>query len=151
MNVKKLLFGGFTPATLWEDISWTALRVALGLGMAFGHGLGKLPPSDGFIGFIGSIKVFGFLPLPLPEVQAWLAAFMEFGGGLLLAAGLATRLGAATFVATMVVAAFGAHWGDPIFAREGGSKEMALLYLFAAIPFLVSGSGRFGLDKFFRK
>jgi len=147
MKIKSWMFGGRTPATLWEDLSLTALRVFLGLAMAFGHGLNKLPPSEGFIGSIGSINVFGTIPLPFPEVQAWLAALMEFGGGLLLAAGLMTRVGALCFIATMGVAAFGAHWADPIVSSEGDSKEMALLYLFGALPFLFYGSGRFGLDR----
>jgi putative oxidoreductase len=149
MKIKNWIFGGKAPSLLWEDISLTALRVFLGLTMAFGHGLGKLPPSEGFVGFIGSIKVFGLIPLPLPEFQAWMAAILEFGGGLLLAAGLMTRVGALAFVATMGVAAFGAHWADPIVAKDG-SKEMALLYLFGALPFLFYGSGRFGLDRFVR-
>ncbi len=150
MKLKNWIFAGTTPASLWQDLSLTALRVFLGLAMAFGHGLGKLPPSEGFIGFVKSIQLFGTIPLPLPEVQAWLAAIMEFGGGLLLAAGLMTRFGALTFVLTMTVAAFGAHWGDPIIAKDGGSKEMALLYLLGALPFLFMGSGRFGLDRFIR-
>jgi len=150
MSAKAWILGGSKPASLAEDISWTVLRVFLGLCMAFGHGLGKLFPSEGVVGSIGSIQVFGIIPLPLPGVQAWLAALMEFGGGLLLAAGLLTRPAALMFVGIMVVAAFGAHWGDPIVARDGGSKEMALLYLFGALPFLFAGSGRFGLDRFLR-
>lgn len=149
MKVKNLIFGGKAPTSLWEDISLSSLRIFLGLTMAFGHGLGKIPPSEGFVGFIGSIKVFGVIPLPMPEFQAWAAALLEFGGGLLLAAGLMTRVGAMTFLATMIVAAFGAHWADPIVAKDG-SKEMALLYLFGTLPFLFFGSGRIGVDRFIR-
>jgi len=149
MKVKTWLFAGVTPATVWQDLSLTALRIFLGLAMAFGHGLGKLPPAEGFVGFIGSIKLFGAIPLPLPELQAWMAAIFEFGGGLLLAAGLLTRFGALTFLATMTVAAFGAHWADPVWGADP-SKEMALLFFFGALPFLFYGSGRFSIDRFIR-
>ena len=42
---------------------------------------------------------------------------------------------------TMFVAAFVVHFDDPI-----GTKEKALLYLFAFLVILLSGAGKFSLD-----
>jgi putative oxidoreductase len=51
----------------------------------------------------------------------------------------------------MVVAAFMRHAADPVFSREGPSKELALLYLVTATAFLLAGSGRYGLDAVWRR
>lgn len=50
------------------------------------------------------------LGLPMPELMAWLAALTEFGGGILLIAGLATRLISIPLMITMLVAIFAVHW-----------------------------------------
>ncbi len=62
------------------------------------------------------------LGLPMPELMGWLAALTEFGGGILLLAGLATRLISIPLMVTMLVAIFAVHWpngwqavGDPGF------------------------------------
>ena len=51
------------------DIGLLVLRLGAGLFMAFGHGFGKIPPSDGFIGGVEK------LGLPMPIFFAWMAAF----------------------------------------------------------------------------
>ncbi len=50
------------------------------------------------------------LGLPMPELLGWAAALTEFGGGILLLAGLATRLISIPLMVTMLVAAFAVHW-----------------------------------------
>ncbi|WP_018692565.1 HvfX family Cu-binding RiPP maturation protein [Algicola sagamiensis] len=50
------------------------------------------------------------LGLPLPEVMASLAIAAEFGGGILLVVGLATRLVSIPLMITMLVAALTVHW-----------------------------------------
>lgn len=140
--VKKLLglVSGGARLDCWvADLGLALLRVFAGLSMAFGHGLGKLPPSGKFLEGVGAM---GF---PAPTVFAWAAALSEFGGALLVALGLFTRLGAAGVAFTMGVAAFVAHAQDPF-----GRKEMALLYLAIMVCFLLVGSGRFGLDALIR-
>jgi putative oxidoreductase len=82
---------------------------------------------------------------PLPALFAWAAALSESLGGLLLAVGLLTRPAAFFILVTMFVAAFIRQAGDPFLERE-----LALLYGAVAIQFLLVGSGRFGLDAFFR-
>ncbi|KYG63440.1 DoxD-like family protein [Bdellovibrio bacteriovorus] len=123
-----------------DDVALAILRVFIGLTMAFSHGLGKLPPNEMLI---GGVSGMGF---PAPELFAWLAALAEFAGGLLLAAGLLTRPAALTVIITMLVAVFGVHAADSF-----QQKEMALLYLFTALFFLLHGAGRWSLDHFITK
>lgn len=139
------LAGGDEPKSILADLGFSALRIAVGLMMAFGHGLAKVPPAEKFVEAVGSL---GF---PMPAVFAWAAGLSELVGGLLIAAGLFTRPAALFLVATMGVAAFMQHGADPLFSREGPSKEMALLYLAAASAFLLAGAGRFAVDALLRR
>jgi len=139
------LTAGEEPQSIPADLGFSILRVAIGLMMAFGHGLGKVPPAEGFVKAVGSL---GF---PLPEAFAWAAGLSELVGGLLIAAGLFTRPASLFLAVTMSVAAFLRHGADPLFSREGPSKELALVYLAAAIAFLLAGSGRFGIDALLRR
>ncbi len=93
-------------------------RMALGLVMAFGHGFGKLPVHENFVGAVAKMG------LPLPELFAWSAALSEFMGGIFIALGLATRLSAASLAFTMGIAAFVFHAGDSF-----ATKEKAIFYL----------------------
>ncbi len=123
-----------------SDIGLLILRLAFGLTMAFGHGLGKLPPSDQLIQGVAGM---GF---PLPFVFAWCAALAEFLGSLCVAAGLKIRFAAASVAFTMGIAFFVAHAGDPF-----GKKEMAFLYLAASIALMFLGAGRFSVDQVLRR
>ncbi len=137
--MKKLLFAG-TENSIKTDF-WLALfRVYVGLSLAFAHGLGKIPPSAGFIEHTGDL---GF---PLPAFFAWSASLSEFAGSLLLAVGLFTRPAAFFVAATMFVAGFVNHANDPY-----GMAEKAFLYLAVAVLFLVLGSGRFSMDNWARQ
>lgn len=121
---------------IFSDAGLLLLRAGSGLFIAFGHGLGKLPPSEGFIG--GGEK----LGVPLPYFFGWMAGLSEFLGGLLVALGLFTRP-AALFVAfTMATAAFLRHADDPF-----GTKEKALLYLVISLCIALTGSGKYSLGK----
>lgn len=132
-------FGGQSHGTAGE-LGLAILRVGFGLAMAFGHGLGKLPPGAQLIGGVSAAG------MPAPQVMAWFVALGEFAGGLLLALGLLTRLGAGWIAAVMAGAAFVIHGSDPLFSHGGPSKELALLYLLPAIAFLLRGGGRYALD-----
>ncbi|MEQ8425789.1 MAG: DoxX family protein, partial [Cyclobacteriaceae bacterium] len=116
------------------------LRLFAGLFMAFGHGLGKMPPSDGLI---GGVENLGF---PIPSFFAWMAVLSEFLGGIFIALGLFTRPAAFFWICTMGAAAFLRHADDPF-----GTKEKALLYLTIGICLLFTGSGKYGVSKFFFK
>jgi putative oxidoreductase len=140
MKVKNLLFDSMGTGRPAGDFGLLVMRAGFGAYMAVAHGYGKIPPSEGFIGGTANL---GF---PAPELFAWLAALAEFGGGILLAIGLATRTAALALASTMAVAAFMAHANDPWFSMDGRSKEMAMLYLIPSVALLFTGPGRFSVD-----
>ena len=137
--MKKLLFSG-TENALSTDLMLAVFRIFAGLSMAFGHGIKKVPPSEGFVEHVGDM---GF---PSPEFFAYAAGFSEFGGALLLALGLFTRPAAFFVGITMFVAAFINHAGDPF-----GNVEKAYLYFAIAVVYMVIGSGKFSLDSWIRR
>lgn len=136
MSARSILFGSPAPSR-GTDAALLLLRLGFFLPMAFLHGLGKLPPSEGFI---GGTAALGF---PAPALFAWAAGLSEFVGGLLLAAGLLTRPAAAFMTITMAVAFFGAH-GAAVSGDNSG--EMALLYLVASLVVLIAGPGLHSVD-----
>lgn len=135
-TLRPLLFGGDGGASPIADAGLLVLRVIAGLSLAFAHGLGKIPPSPGFIAGTGAM---GF---PFPELFAWMAGLAEFGGGLLIVIGLLTRPASLFVAITMVVAAFIKNGGEPY-----AQQEKAVLFLVIALALMVMGSGRFGLDR----
>jgi putative oxidoreductase len=120
---------------LTRDIALLVLRVAFGLSLGLGHGLGKLEDPSKFLD--GLIKR-GF---PLPVFFGWSAILSESVGGLLLALGLLTRPAATFVLITLTVAAVDIHSGDP-FAK----RELALAYAVVALSLLIGGAGRYSLD-----
>ncbi|MDM7923334.1 MAG: DoxX family protein [Pyrinomonadaceae bacterium] len=138
--LKKVLFGGESGLSPTANLGLTVLRIATGLAMAFGHGLGKMPPGPGLIERSAQM---GF---PAPSLFAWAAAFSEFFGGLFLAIGLFTRLSSFLIGCTMLTALVGVHAADPFAAQE-----KAFLYLFLAVAFMLKGSGDWSIDGLIRK
>lgn len=137
MTSRSLLFGSGDTSRA-TDVGLLILRLGFGLTLAFAHGLGKIPPSQGFID--GAVAGMG---LPAPTLFAWLAALSEFVGGLLIAVGLLTRPAAVFVAMTMAVAFLVAHGG----ALTGdNSGEMAFLYLVASVALAFTGAGRLSLD-----
>lgn len=120
----------------FSELTMTALRAYAGLALAFGHGMGKIPPSENFITGVGEL---GF---PMPEVFGWLAGFSEFVGGILLALGLFTRPSALMIAVTMFVAGVLRHAQDPF-----KMKELAFLYLAIALVFVARGGGKWSGDR----
>ena len=104
--------------------------------MAFAHGVGKIPPSEGFT---KGIAEMGF---PAPHWFAWAAGLSEFGGGILIALGLMTRPAYFFLGVNMFVAEFIRHAAAPFML-----KEKALLFLSLAVFFTLVGAGRYSLDR----
>lgn len=137
MTLRSALFGP-SDTPLATDLGLLVLRLGVGLSLAFAHGLGKLPPSPGFVE--GTAEM-GF---PLPTLFSWAAALSEFLGGLLIAAGLLTRPAAFFAGCTMFVAAFLRHGPVPF-----SGMEKPFVFLVACVAILLAGSGRFGVDRLF--
>lgn len=139
-TLKGVLFGGTSTGTPASHVGFLLLRVIAGLALALAHGLGKVPPSEGFVNRVGEMG------LPAPELFAWLAATAEFGGGLLLALGFLTRPASFLILGNMVIVFLMAHAGDPF-----GNREKALLFGAIALFYLLAGAGRYSIDALFRR
>lgn len=135
-----VLFGSVKIPSVAANLGLLGLRAFAGFALMYGHGLRKMPPSEGFIQGAADM---GF---PLPVVFAWAAALSEVVGGALLALGLATRPAAFFIACTMATAAFIRHAPDPV-----SGKELSLLFFFTALLFLTVGGGRFSLDRLIHK
>ena len=136
--MKRLLFHAEAYSSNALNIGLLFFRACIGLTMAFAHGMGKVPPSTQFMGFVSSMGMPGFM--------AWGAALAEFLGGILIAAGLMTRINSLFLGITMMVAAFMAHGADP-FAKQ----EKALIYLVCCIFIFIAGPGKLSLDRIINK
>jgi putative oxidoreductase len=135
-RVLRLLFPLRPDLPLPSELLLLAARAFTGLGIAFAHGIHKLPPTERFV---SGVAEMGF---PAPQLFSWLAGFSEFGGGLLLVAGLLVRPAAFLVACTVSVAAFVRKAGQPFDARE-----LALLYLALVAILAATGGGRFSLDR----
>ena len=83
---------------------------------------------------------------PAPAVFQALAALSEWGGGLALVAGLLTPVAAFGIACTMAVAvATHLGKGQP-FIGQGGSWELAGVYLVNALTLLLLGPGALSVD-----
>jgi putative oxidoreductase len=126
------------------DLALFALRIVAGLLMA-GHGAQKLFGSFGGHGIAGTGQFFESLGLRPGQRHARLAGLSEFGGGLLLALGLLTPLGAAAIIGVMTVAILTVHLPKGPWATEGGYEYNVVLI---AIAFALgcAGPGGWSLD-----
>lgn len=139
------------PAPAALDLSALILRITLAVVM-FPHGAQKLLGWFGGYGFQGTMGFFtGTMGIP------WLLALgvilVEFFAPLLLAAGLLVRPAALALGTVMTVAMLTVHLQFGFFmnwfgAQKGEGIEYFLLYIGGALALIVTGAGRWGLDRF---
>ena len=121
---------GFLPPLL--------ARVACGA-VFVASGWGKLHNLPQIVDFFRSLGI------PAPELQAPFVATVELIGGMLLLAGLASRVAAVFLMATMVVATATAIWPEVTGIVDLlGKVEILYFVLFAWIA--VAGPGAVSLD-----
>ena len=135
MTMRDWVFTGRSIGTPSADAGLAVLRVVAFLLLAFLHGLGKMPPQEGFIGMVGGL---GF---PVPVLFAWLAGIAEVGAALLLVIGLLTRPAALLLVVHFILVVLIAHGGDSL-----GDRELPILFGTTALLFLLAGPGRYSVD-----
>jgi len=125
------------------DVALLVLRVPVGLLVA-AHGAQKLFRWFGGGGLPTTAKHLESLGLRPASGWAFLGALSEFGGGLLLALGLGSPLGAVGVAAAMAIAITKIHW-PKVWASERGF-EYPLVNFAAALAVGIAGPGAYSLD-----
>lgn len=146
-----------TAHSLWHrvlatdsELAPTILRATLAVVM-FPHGAQK---ALGWFGGYGWSGTMGFLTgqVGLPSPMAAIVILIEFLGALALLLGFATRAAAAGFIAIMVGAIVTVHAPNGFFmnwfgGQKGEGYEYHLLVIGAALALLITGGGRWSVDK----
>ncbi len=122
-----------------HPLALLALRLALGVIM-IAHGAPKV--FGGMPKFIAIVQNIG-----LPGWMAYLAAATEFGGGILIIAGLLARLAALAFCIEMAVAIDKVHWKNGL--KGPGGYEFPLACGIIAFALIFLGAGPISLDEVF--
>jgi len=139
LNHKRTLaerMGMFSSAALNKDLGILIIRAVSGGLMAYLHGLPKLQSfSDSMEGFPDPFGIGSSLSLAF-------VVFAELFCAILFALGIATRAVSIPLILVMAVAAFIHHGPDPL-----ADKELALIYLFCYITVLLTGSGKYSLNR----
>jgi putative oxidoreductase len=129
------------------DLALLVLRICLGV-VFVGHGLQAafgMMGGPGINGFSNMLSGMGFKPAIL---WAYLGAYVELVGGLLLIGGIFTRLAALSIMIFMVVAVVKVHLSKGFFIQSGGF-EYNFVLIGICLALLLTGPGQFGLLKKF--
>ncbi|MGJ8653644.1 MAG: DoxX family protein [Opitutaceae bacterium] len=128
-----------------NTLAFLPIRLGVGVVMA-AHGSQKLFGWFGGHGLEGTGQFFAEnLGLKPGVLMAAMAGGTEFIGGLLLIAGLATRVAGISLVGTMAVAIMTAH-ASAFFASNNG-MEYPLTLLLASLTLAIGGGGAFSVDR----
>ncbi|QLL08953.1 DoxX family protein [Mycobacterium vicinigordonae] len=107
-----------------------------------------------FAGY-GSMILFGWpvsagYPVEVGDWPGWYAGFIELASGLLIAAGLLTRVAAFLASGTMAVAYFWMHQPNSLWPiggpPDGNGGTPAILFCFGFFLLVFFGAGRYSLD-----
>ena len=121
-----------------NNIALLILRVVFAGSMLYGHGLSKFNKLiQGDLSFANPIGI-GEAPTLI------LAVFSEFIAPIFIIVGYKTKFFSFFTAATMFVAAFVVHWGDPF-----GRIEKALLFLTVFVTLMMTGPGKYSIDRKF--
>lgn len=98
----------------------------------------------------GIAEWFGSMGIPLPTLNAYLAASTEMAAVILLPLGLATRFISIPLIITMVVAIVTVHLGNGFEAGSNGF-EIPLYYMLMLFALLINGAGKISVDHLISK
>jgi putative oxidoreductase len=129
------------------DIGLLLLRLTVGLTLA-AHGAQKLFGWFGGGGLDATGQSFAALGFHPGRRHALMAGIVEIGGGLSLALGLLTPIGAAIVFSVMLVAALSVHVKQGFFITSGG-YEYNLVLGMAGLVFAFTGPGLLSIDAAF--
>ncbi|MBX6763489.1 MAG: DoxX family protein [Rubrobacteraceae bacterium] len=130
-----------------KDLSQLVLRGTAGTLLA-GHGSQKLFGWFGGPGPEGTRGMMEALNLKPAERWALVGGASEFGGGVLTALGLLHPVGPLGIIGAMAMATRKVHWDKPIWVTEGGA-ELPVTNIAIALSLMLSGPGRYSLDRLF--
>lgn len=117
------------------DIAIFLVRISIAV-LMLTHGISKIALFNG-----SPVQFMDFMGLGT-ELSLALAIFAEVGCSILILLGLGTRLAVIPLIITMLVAVFIVHGADPFI-----QQEMGLHYLLIYVLLLITGSGKYSLDK----
>ena len=140
-NVVKAVSG--PPSALVTDIGLLILRLAVAA-VFIAHGWGDVVDA----GVSTNVENYRGAGIPLPEVAAPFAAYVQLFGGILVAFGVLTRPLSLGFVIVMAGALIFVHRGEPlVMSQDGSGSGFAFIMCAASILLLLAGAGRFSLDR----
>ena len=131
-----------------HDVGVLLIRAIIAVVFMY-HGSQKLfgmfegPGIAGFAGFLESINV------PLPKVNAVMAASAEVFGGIAVLLGVGLRIAVFPMVVTMVVAIVTVH--GKAFSAQAGGMEYPLTLAIVLLGLGLTGAGRFSIDERLRQ
>jgi len=136
----------------WQDLLLSIPRIICGYLLAIEFGASKfgLPwsPIDNNLGlfevafwFPNDVAAYGGIFAAFPVFFAWMGAFSEALGGILLVVGFQTRIVSFLVMCTMLVAIFMQQINNGLW-----NCLPAMGFLWASIFTMILGSGRFGID-----
>ena len=152
MKILKLITKHILMPFWWQDLMIAIPRIICGYLLASSFGADKfgLPWSNADNGlelfevafwFPQDVASYGGIFAVAPGFFAWMGAFAEAVGGILLVIGFQTRIASFLVMCTMLVAVFMQQW-----QQELWMMLPAMGFLWVAIFYMVTGSGRFGVD-----
>jgi len=117
------------------DIAIFLVRISIAV-LMLTHGISKIALFNG-----SPVQFMDFMGLGA-ELSLALAIFAEVGCSILILLGLGIRLAVIPLIITRLVAVFIVHGADPF-----NQQEMGLHYLLIYVLLLITGSGKYSLDK----
>jgi putative oxidoreductase len=125
-----------------QDVALLLLRLILAYGF-YGPAMQKWDD-------IGAVaEWFGSIGIPLPTLNAYMAASTEMTGVILLTLGLAVRYISVPLMFVMVVAITTVHLGNGFSAGDNGF-EIPLYYMLMLFVLVTHGGGKFGIGYLFK-
>ena len=125
-----------------NDLGLLVLRVTVGVIFVV-HGAGDIFEA----GVSNNIQNYRDAGIPLPEFSAPFAAYVQFLGGLMLIAGVLSRVVGFYNLIVMAGALIFVHAGEQIpMGQDGSGSGFALIMGVASLALVLTGPGRHSLD-----
>lgn len=140
MKVKEFYLKFSTLASYLQSFALLLARLVLAYG--FYH-----PAMNKWADINSVAEWFSSLGIPLPLLNAYMAATTEITGVILLTLGFMTRAISIPLIVVMIVAIVTVHIPNGFSAGDNGF-EIPLYYMLFLLLFLSHGAGKFSLDAF---